>query len=83
MKSYAEIAQETDTSIEQVRNAMHRAQTSDDTRYAKWFVSVGRTEWTDSYDHAGYGDPREAVGRGDTREAAVIDALERNPGMFR
>lgn len=79
MKSYAEIAQETGTSIEQVRRAMNSAERPADTfdgAYAKWFVwTVGYGMWMDRYSHAD--------GRGETREAAVIDALNRHPYMFR
>lgn len=79
MKSYQEIAEETETTIEMVKVAADYAEKSVDTfngTYAKWFVcSVGYGSWLDRYSHAD--------GRGDTREEAVIDALKSKPWMFK
>lgn len=78
MKSFEEIAEETGTTIEQVRCAMADAEKTYDTfngLYGKWFVcAIGYGYATDRVSHA--------EGMGATREAAVIDALTNHPERF-
>lgn len=78
MKAYTTIADETGTTIEQVRSAIASAEKVRDTfggTCAKWIVcAVGYADDNASYAHA--------EGRGETREEAVIDALRKAPQMF-
>lgn len=81
MKSYKAIAEETGTTIEQVRAAMACAGKTRDNidclhpDWPEWFVSAGGAGrnlfWI-----------IHVQGWGETREEAVIDALTKHPELF-